>query len=133
MLYTVDPNISVRATTAIEERVRDGGYIYGACGAGSRDEFNEPTRGLGTVFGIEPAIRTEVRPEEYRVRGSLNLIDYFDRIRLDRTALLGEPVAFGVLGVRIAFTPTSSQVIGRFRGTLPPRSCMTSAAARRST
>src|SRR5260370_1220230 len=99
VLYTVDPNISTRATTAIEEWVRDGGYVYGACGAGSRDEFNEPTRGLGTVFGIEPAIRTEVRPEEYRVRGSLNWIDYFDRIRLDRTALLGERVAFGVLGL----------------------------------
>ncbi len=119
VLYTVDPNISTRATTAIEEWVRGGGYVYGACGAGSRDEFNEPTRGLGTVFGIEPAIRTEVRPEEYRVRGSLNWIDYFDRIRLDRTALLGERVAFGVLGVRIAFTPTSSQVIGRFRGDAP--------------
>jgi len=119
VLYTVDPNISTRATTAIEEWVRGGGYVYGACGAGSRDEFNEPTRGLGTVFGIEPAIRPEVRPEEYRVRGSLNWIDYFDRIRLDRTALLGERVAFGVLGVRIAFTPTSSQVIGRFRGDAP--------------
>ncbi|HKX05872.1 MAG TPA: hypothetical protein VJX71_25495, partial [Methylomirabilota bacterium] len=53
VLYTVDPNISTRATTAIEEWVRAGGYVYGACGAGSRDEFNEPTRGLGPVFGIE--------------------------------------------------------------------------------
>src|SRR5260370_284123 len=57
--------------------------------------------------------------DQYRVDRSVNWIDYFDRIRLDRTALLGEPVAFGVLGVQIAFTPTSSQVIGRFRGNAP--------------
>jgi hypothetical protein len=119
VLYTVDPNISARAATAIEQWVRDGGYVYGACGAGSRDEFNEPTRGLGTVFGIEPAIRTEVRSDEYRARGGLNWIDYFDRIRLERTSLLGEPAAFGVLGVRIAFTPTTGQIVGHFKESAP--------------
>jgi hypothetical protein len=119
VLYTVDPNISARATTAIEEWVRGGGFLFGACGAGSRDEFNEPASGLGAVFGIRPAVRSEVRPEEYRVRGSLNWIDYFDRIRLDRTSLLGEPGTFGVLGVRITFTPTTGQVIGRFKENAP--------------
>src|SRR6266511_715662 len=53
VLYTVDPNISARATTAIKQWVRDGGYLFGACGAGSRDEFNEPGPGLAAVFGIE--------------------------------------------------------------------------------
>ena len=119
VLYTVDPNISARATTAIKQWVSDGGYLFGACGAGSRDEFNEPGPGLAAVFGIEAAIRSEVRPEEYRVRGSLNWIDYFDRIRLDRTPLLGEPAAFGVLGARITFTPTTGQVIGRFKENAP--------------
>jgi hypothetical protein len=119
VLYTVDPNISARATTAIKQWVRDGGYLFGACGAGSRDEFNEPGSGLAAVFGIEAAIRSEVRPEEYRVRGSLNWIDYFDRIRLDRTPLLGEPAAFGVVGARITFTPTTGQVIGRFKENAP--------------
>jgi hypothetical protein len=119
VLYTVDPNISARATTAIEQWVRAGGYVYGACGAGSRDEFNEPTRGLGTVFGIEPSIRTEVRPEEYRVRGGLNWIDYFDQVKLDRIPLVGGPAVFGVLGVKISFRPTSGQIIGRFRGNAP--------------
>ncbi len=119
VLYAVDPNISARATAAIEQWVRDGGYLFGACGAGSRDEFNEPARGLGAVFGIEPVIRSEVHPGEYRIRGSLNGIDYFDRIRLDQTPLLGEPAAFGVLGVRITFTPTTGQVIGRFKENTP--------------
>jgi hypothetical protein len=119
VLYTVDPNISARATTAIKQWVWDGGYLFGACGAGSRDEFNEPGHGLAAVFGIGAAIRSEVRPDEYRVRGSLNWIDYFDRIRLDRTPLLGEPAAFGVLGVRITFTPTTGQVIGRFKENTP--------------
>jgi hypothetical protein len=43
-LYVVDPNISARAIAAIEQWVRDGGYVFGSCGAGSRDEFNEPGR-----------------------------------------------------------------------------------------
>jgi hypothetical protein len=119
VLYTVDPNISVRATTLIEQWVRGGGYLFGACGAASRDELNEPGQGLAAVFGIEPAIRSEVRPDEYRVRGSLNWTDYFDNIRLDRTPLLGEPAVFGVLGVRIAFTPTTGQVIGHFKENTP--------------
>jgi hypothetical protein len=119
VLYTVDPNISARATTAIEQWVSGGGYLFGACGVASRDEFNEPGQGLAAVFGIEPAIRSEVRPDEYRVRGSLNWIDYFDRITLDRAPLVGEPAAFGVLGVRISFTPTTGQVIGRFRQSAP--------------
>lgn len=119
VLYAVDPNISPRATTAIERWVRDGGHLFGACGAGSRDEFNEPRPGLARVFGIEPAVRAEVHPGEYRVRGSLNWMDYFDRIELERTSLLGEPAAFGVLGVKVAFKPTTSKVVGRFKDSAP--------------
>jgi len=119
VLYTVDPNISTSATAAIARWVREGGYLFGACGAGGRDEFNEPGQGLARVFGIEPAVRAEVRPEEYRLRGGLNWIDYFDRVRLDPTPLLGEPATFGVLGVKVAFKPTSSQVVGRFKDGTP--------------
>jgi hypothetical protein len=71
------------------------------------------------VFGIEPAIRSEVHPEEYRVRGSLNWLDHFDQVKLDRIPQVGGPAVFGVLGVKISFRPTSSQVIGRFRGNAP--------------
>jgi hypothetical protein len=115
VLYAVDPNISAPATAAIEQWVRRGGYVFGSCGVGSRDEFNEPGPGLARVFGIEPAVQTEVYRAEYRVRGSLNGIDYFDLVRLDRTSLLGEPAEFGVLGVRSNFKPAGSQVIGRFK------------------
>ena len=124
VLYVVDPNISARATAAIEQWVRDGGYVFGACGAGSRDEFNEPGPGLARVFGIEPAVRSEVHRAEYRVRGGLNGIDYFDRVRLDRTSPLGEPAEFGVLGVRVTFTLAGSQVIGRFKRNNAPAAAM---------
>ena len=119
VLYAVDPNISASATAAIEGWVRAGGYLFGACGAGSRDEFNEPGPGLAQVFGIEPVIRAGVRPEEYRLRGGLNWMDYFDRIKLERTSLLGEPAGFGVLGVKVAFKPTTSKVIGHFKDNAP--------------
>lgn len=118
-LYVVEPNISARATAVIEQWVGDGGYVFGSCGAGSRDEFNEPGPGLARVFGIGPAMRSEVHRGEYRIRGSLNWMDYFDQVRLDWTPLLGEPAAFGVLGVKVAFTPTSSRVIGRFKAGAP--------------
>ncbi len=115
VLHVVDPNISARATVDIEQWVRDGGYLFGSCGAGSRDEFNEPGPGLSRVFGIEPVVRSEVQRGDYRVRGSLNGLDYTDLVRLDRTSLLGEPATFGVLGVRVTFTPAGSQVVGRFK------------------
>jgi len=119
VLYAVDPNISAGATAAIEQWVREGGYVFGACGAGSRDEFNEPAPGLAQVFGIEPAVRAEVQPGEYRVRGGLNWIDYLDQVKLDRISLVGEPAVFGVLGVKVTFKPTSGQVIGWFKGNTP--------------
>src|SRR5262249_25887629 len=115
VLYVVDPNISARATAAIEQWVRGGGYAYGSCGPGTRDELNEPGPGLGRLFGIEPAVQSEVHRADYRVRGNLNGIDCVDLVRLDRTSLLGEPAEFGVLGVRVTFTPAGSQVIGRFK------------------
>src|SRR5215813_5314480 len=133
VLYVVDPNISARATAAIEQWVRDGGYVFGSCGAGSRDEFNEPGPGLSRVFGIEPAVHSEVHRAEYRIRGSLNGIDYVDLVRLDRTSLLGEPAELGVLGVRVTFTPAGSQVIGRFKRNSAPAAVSVSAAGRRST
>jgi hypothetical protein len=119
VLYVVDPNISGHATAAIEQWVRDGGHVFGTCGAGSRDEFNEPGPGLTQVFGIEPAVRAEVQPGEYRVRGSLKWINYLDQVNLDQIPLAGEPAVFGVLGVKVSFRPTSSQVIGRFKGKAP--------------
>jgi hypothetical protein len=115
VLYIVDPNVSAHATAAIEPWVRDGGYMFGSCGAGSRDEFNEPGPGLARVFGIEPVVHSEVHRAEYRVRGGLNGIDYVDLVRLDRTFLLGESAEFGVLGLRVAFTPAGGQVVGRFK------------------
>jgi hypothetical protein len=114
VLYTVDPNISARATATIAAWVRAGGYLFGACGAGSRDEFNEPVAGLSPVFGIAPTMRSEVRPGEYRVRGVLNAMEYFDQVRLERHRLTGEPASFGVLGLRVAIEPVDGRVIGRF-------------------
>ena len=119
VLYTVDPNIGARATAAIERWVRDGGYLFGACGAGSRDEFNEPVSGLARAFGIEPGIQVDVHAGEYRVRGSLNAMEYFDRVRMDPSPLLSEPATFGALGVQTTFRLTTGRVVGRFKENIP--------------
>ena len=76
--------------------------------------------GARGVFGIKLAVRNEVHGAEYGVRGRLNGIYYFDLIRLARTSLLGEPATFGVLGVRVTFTPAGSQVIGCFKRNSAP-------------
>ncbi len=119
VLYAVDPNIGDRASAAIERWVRAGGYLFGACGVGSRDEFNEPASGLARAFGIERAVQVDVHAGEYRVRGSLNSMEYFDRVRLDRSAVLGEPAAFGALGVQVTFKPTTGRIVGRFKQNTP--------------
>ena len=119
VLYTVDPNIAASASTAIERWVRDGGHLFGACGAGSRDEFNEPASGLAGAFGIDPGIQVDVHAGEYRVRGSLNSMEYFDRVRLDRSPLLSEAATFGALGVQVTFKPTTGRVVGRFKQNTP--------------
>jgi hypothetical protein len=132
VLYVVDPNISARASAGIEQWVRGGGYVFGSCGAGSRDEFNEPGPGLARVFGIESVVHSEVHRAEYRVRGGLNALDYIDLVRLDRTSLLGEPAEFGVLGVRVTFTPAGSQVVGRFKSNNAPAAVVNEAGRGRA-
>lgn len=115
MLYVTDANIDTKASAAIEVWVRDGGWLYGSCGAGSRNQFDEPAPGLAKAFGIEPAIHCEVQPGRYHIRGSLNELPYLDEIALESTSELGDSASFGVVGVKIGFLPTTSRVIGNFK------------------
>jgi hypothetical protein len=103
----------------IEGWVRDGGWLYGSCGAGSRNQFDEPSPGLAKSFGIEPAIQSDVQAGRYHIRGALNELSYTDEIALQVTPELGEPATFGVLGVRIRFKPTTGSVIGKFKNGNP--------------
>jgi len=115
VLYVTDPCITVKAAAAIVRWVRAGGFLYGACGAGSRNEFNEPAGGLAKAFGIDPDIKSDLQEGEYRVRGSLNGMRYLDRVRLLKSDALGEAAEFGVLGAKTTFRPRAgSRVIGRF-------------------
>ena len=115
VLYVTDPCITSKSAGAILRWVRDGGFLYGACGAGSRNEFNEPAPGLSEAFGIRPAIQTEVQKGPYRIRGRLNAMRYLDRVSLQKSPELGEPADFGVLGAKITFQPLAgSRLIGKF-------------------
>jgi hypothetical protein len=114
-LYVTDACLTEKSATAIVAWVRNGGSLYGACGAGSRNEFNEPASGLAEAFGIAPAIRTTVQPGEYRVRGKLNGMDYLDQVRLDDDA----GGAFGALGVKAAIQQTTAGVSGKFQDGSP--------------
>jgi hypothetical protein len=119
VLYVTDANIATQAGEAITRWVAEGGWLYGACGAGSRNEFDEPGRGLTSAFGIESAIRTTTQPGAYHIRGALNGLAYVDAVTVDATSELGAAAQFGVLGARIRFTPTTGRTVGRFTGGQP--------------
>ncbi|NQT84022.1 hypothetical protein HQ563_13430 [bacterium] len=120
VLYVTDPCISAAAVAAIEGWVHSGGYLYGSCAAGSRNEFNEPVPGLARAFGISPEVKTEIQAGEYRVRGELNSMEYIDLVRVNETDTIGPATQFGVVGTKVYFAPTSAKVVGTFGdGTLP--------------
>ena len=113
-LYATDPCIADKAAAAIEEWVRAGGYLYGSCAAGSRNEFNEPAAGLAKAFGIAAGVQTETQDGEYRVRGRLNSIEYSDTIHADEAELVGPASEFGAIGATVRFTPATARIAGTF-------------------
>jgi len=119
VLYATDPCITAKAAAGIEQWVQDGGYLYGSCAAGSRNEFNDEVPGLSKVFGVQPEVRTQVQPGEYRIRGSLNPMNYLDQVRLDKSEGFSEGGEFGVLGVKVSFAPTTGVVIGKLKDGAP--------------
>jgi hypothetical protein len=119
VLYVTDPNVATHVGEAIARWVGDGGALYGACGAGSRNEFDEPAGHLAPAFGIEPTIRATTQPGKYHVRGALNRLPYVDEAAISARAVPTRSVRFGVLGARIGFTPTTGRVVGRFKSGQP--------------
>jgi hypothetical protein len=107
ILYSADPCISGAATTAIREWVKAGGTLVGTCAAGSRNEFGEPAPGLADVFGIDPNVKADCQPGEYRVRGALNDIAYRDHMKVGQDEL-------GVIGVKAEVQPRSAQIVAKF-------------------
>ena len=114
VLYATDACISSAACAEIERWVGDGGFLWGSCAAGSRNEFDEPASGLAKTFGIDPAVTTQVQPGAYSVRGGLNGMTYLDEVSVDQTNELGEAAKFGALGVKVRMKPTTARVIGHF-------------------
>lgn len=119
VLYATDPCITKKATLKINKWVRAGGYLYGSCATGSRNEFNEPWAGLSNVFGIEPEIETQTQQGKYRFRGGLNPIPYADMVATEEHELLGAPASFGVIGTTVKIKPISAAVAGKFEGGAP--------------
>ena len=119
VLYATDPCITARATARIKSWVREGGFLYGSCAAGSRNEFDEPFEGLSEVFGIQAEVATETQKGEYRVRGRLNDLPYVDEVRTAGSEGLSGPTRFGVIGTTVKVRPTTSTVVGTFKDGSP--------------
>jgi hypothetical protein len=119
VLYATDPNITENATEIIAKWVRRGGWLYGACGAGSRNEFDEPVRGLSKVFGIEPGIEVETQDGPYAFRAGLNAMIYMDEISLQQVDGMPASARFGALGAGIRFEPRRGNVVGTFTNGAP--------------
>jgi hypothetical protein len=130
VLYATDPCIRRDAAQRIADWVARGGHLVATAAAGSRDEFNEPSDRLAATFGIGSTVETQIQPGRYHIRGALNGMAYLDQVQtaegLDRPAADdansqqesdGQAVcswAFGVLGTRVAFMPTTARVLATF-------------------
>jgi len=116
VLYTADPCISEEAMKKISDWVSAGGYIFGTCAAGSRNEFNEEVTGLCRVFGIKPGVKTAAQPGPYHIRGALNEIPYTDTVLVRANAKEKSipAIAFGVIGEKSSFVPSTATIIGTF-------------------
>jgi hypothetical protein len=88
VLYVTDPCIHEKAIEEIKNWVRNGGYIRGTCGAGTKNQFNEDIPGLAEVFGIKPHPDVMIQQGKWHVRGALNDINYIDII----SSVRGNPV-----------------------------------------
>ena len=119
VLYVTDPCIRQEAVARIKNWVAAGGHVFGSTAAGSRNEFNEEVAGLSEVFGIEPAVKVEVQPGQYHVRGGLGAMRYLDHVRLGDTAVAADTPPLGVIGAKVNLTPTTGAVAGRFTGGSP--------------
>jgi hypothetical protein len=119
VLHVTDANVDPRAAALIRDWVAEGGWLYGACAAGSRNQFDEPAPGLAAVFGIDGAIQPRTQPGAYHLRGALNGLPYLDEVTIGPAPELGGPVTFGVLGTKVRFAPTTARVVGRFRDGQP--------------
>jgi hypothetical protein len=115
VLYTADPCLTEAAMTRIERWVRGGGgYLFGTCAAGSRNEFNEPVKGLSETFGVTSTVKTTVQPGRYHIRGALNGMAYVDRISPKSDATPPALPAVGVIGTKAGFDATTGQVRATF-------------------
>ena len=129
VLYATDPCIRGDAAQRIADWVARGGHLFATTAAGSRDEFNEPSDRLAATFGIGSTVETQIQPGRYHIRGALNGMAYLDQVQTNK---LNRPAAddansqqesdlqaerswaFGVLGTRVGFTPTTARVLATF-------------------
>lgn len=111
-LYAVDPCVSAAACAAIRAWVGEGGRLYGACGAATRNEYGEEADGLSEVFGVAPRPEVTVQPGRFDVRGALNDLAWLDRVGLGASG-------FGALGVKARFSPTTGTATGCFADGAP--------------
>jgi len=118
VLYVTDPCIHEKAIEEIKNWVRNGGYIRGTCGAGTKNQFNEDIPGLAEVFGIKPHPDVMIQQGKWHVRGALNDINYIDII----SSVRGNPVYtsnLGAIGVKVTFKPTTAKVFATFTNGTP--------------
>jgi hypothetical protein len=113
-LYVTDPCVSTAACTVIRRWVKNGGWLYGACAASSRNEFDEEQAGLADVFGIKPKPAVAVQSGRFDLRGALNNLPWMDQVHF-----ASGRENFGGLGLKVKVVPTTSHVIGTFTDDTP--------------
>jgi hypothetical protein len=134
-LYVTDPCVSTAACAEIRRWVQRGGWLYGSCAAGNRNEFNEEQSGLADVFGIAPKVQVKTQKGRFSVRGALNDLPWLDQVQIvsdtktgrssnlrasrSQEPALPEMPGFGALGLTTTVSPTTAKITGTFSNGSP--------------
>ncbi len=125
VLYVTDPCIHEKAIEEIKKWVKNGGWIRGTCGAGIRNQFNQPISGLSEVFGIKanPEI-SKIQTGRWHIRGVLNEIPYLDTInfvsknknltKTDLNFIRYSTSPLGAIGVKILPEVSTGKITATF-------------------
>ena len=113
VLYTSDPCLHEGVVPKIDDWVKQGGWLIGTCGAGSRNQYNEPVDGLATIFGLKPGPTITPQTGNFWYRGAWSGIPYTDEMNGQFPS--GKTIKLGVIGTKATIELNGATAIATYK------------------